>query len=82
MPKLLLINPINPFNIFSFLKSKFGKNNGVVFAPPIGLGYIAAVTPEYWQIKILDEAVAPFHVISALSRFLTAPNSGVERFRM
>jgi radical SAM superfamily enzyme YgiQ (UPF0313 family) len=65
MPRLLLINPINPVNIFSFLKSKFGKNNGVVFVPPIGLGYIAAVTPESWQIKILDEAVDPFEFETA-----------------
>jgi radical SAM superfamily enzyme YgiQ (UPF0313 family) len=65
MPRLLLINPINPVNIFSFLKSKFCKNNGVVFVPPIGLGIIAAVTPEYWQIKILDEAVDPFEFETA-----------------
>jgi len=60
MPRLLLINPINPVNIFSFLKPKFSKNNGVVFVPPIGLGYIAAVTPENWQVSIIDEAVDPF----------------------
>lgn len=60
MPKLLLINPINPVNIFSFLKPNFSKTNGVVFVPPIGLGYIAAVTPKNWQVRIIDEAVDPF----------------------
>jgi radical SAM superfamily enzyme YgiQ (UPF0313 family) len=29
------------------------------------LGYIAAVTPEYWRIKILDEAVDPFEFETA-----------------
>jgi len=60
MPKLLLINPVNPVNIFSFLRPNFSRTNGVVFVPPIGLGYIAAVTPKSWQVKILDEAVDPF----------------------
>jgi radical SAM superfamily enzyme YgiQ (UPF0313 family) len=60
MPKLLLINPVNPVNIFSFLRPSFSRSNGVVFVPPIGLGYIAAVTPKNWQVKILDEAVDPF----------------------
>jgi radical SAM superfamily enzyme YgiQ (UPF0313 family) len=60
MPKLLLINPVNPVNIFSFLKPNFSRTNGVVFVPPIGLGYIAAVTPKSWQVKLLDEAVDPF----------------------
>jgi radical SAM superfamily enzyme YgiQ (UPF0313 family) len=60
MFRLLLINPINPVNIFSFLNPNFSKTNGVVFVPPIGLGYIAAVTPKNWQVKIIDEAVDPF----------------------
>ena len=60
MFRLLLINPINPVNIFSFLNPNFSKTNGVVFVPPIGLGYIAAVTPKNWQVKIKDEAVDPF----------------------
>jgi len=60
VPKLLLINPVNPVNIFSFLSPKTSKNNGVVFVPPIGLGYIAALTPDDWEVKLKDESIAPF----------------------
>jgi radical SAM superfamily enzyme YgiQ (UPF0313 family) len=61
LPKLLLINPINPVSIFSFNKLKGSKNNGFVFVPPIGLGYIAALTPEKWEVKLIDEYIAPFN---------------------
>ena len=58
MPRLLLINPVNPVNIFSFLNPKKAESNGVVFVPPLGLGYIAAVTPGNWDIELADESVA------------------------
>jgi radical SAM superfamily enzyme YgiQ (UPF0313 family) len=60
VPKLLLINPVNPVNIFSFLNPKNSKTNGVAFVPPIGLGYIAALTPSDWEVQLQDESIAPF----------------------
>ena len=65
MPKLLLINPVNPVNIFSFLNPKNSKTNGVAFVPPIGLGYIAALTPADWEIHLQDESIAPFDYVEA-----------------
>jgi radical SAM superfamily enzyme YgiQ (UPF0313 family) len=58
---LLLINPVNSVNIFSYLNPKKAKSNGVAFVPPIGLGYIAAVTPPNWEVKLIDESIEPFH---------------------
>jgi radical SAM superfamily enzyme YgiQ (UPF0313 family) len=60
VPKLLLINPVNSVNIFSYLNPKNAKTNGVALVPPIGLGYIAALTPEDWDVVIKDESIAPF----------------------
>jgi hypothetical protein len=60
MPKLVLINPVDRRNIFSFLNPGRSKSNGVLFAPPIGLGCLAAVTPREWQVELIDESVSPF----------------------
>ena len=48
MPKLLLINPVNP------VKTGLTVNESSRF-PPLGLGIIAALTPLGWEIEILDE---------------------------
>ena len=48
MPKLLLINPVNP------AKTGLTVNKSSRF-PPISLGIIAALTPSDWQIEIVDE---------------------------
>ena len=48
MKKLLLINPRN------FLKEGLLKYEFSNF-PPLGLGIIAALTPDDWEIEILDE---------------------------
>ncbi len=46
--KLLLVNPVNP----KFLK--FGlRQEGRI--PPLALGIIAALTPNDWDVKIVDE---------------------------
>ncbi len=46
--KLLLVNPVNP----EFLK--FGlRSEGRI--PPLALGIIAALTPNDWDVKIVDE---------------------------
>ncbi|MBK7214378.1 MAG: B12-binding domain-containing radical SAM protein [Bacteroidales bacterium] len=51
--KLLLINPINPTDrgFVVNLPSRY---------PPLGLGYVAALTPEHWDVYILDEAFKAF----------------------
>jgi radical SAM superfamily enzyme YgiQ (UPF0313 family) len=46
--KLLLINPISPDN------RGISVNQGQRY-PPLGLGMVAALTPESWDIEILDE---------------------------
>jgi radical SAM superfamily enzyme YgiQ (UPF0313 family) len=63
--KLLLINPINPVNkgFASNLPSRY---------PPLGLGYVAALTPPDWDIYILDEAFKPFEYQDADLVGLTA----------
>lgn len=49
--KLLLINPAQ--------YDKYTKLNlaSVVALPPTGLGYVAALTPSYWDIQIIDENI-------------------------
>jgi len=46
--KLLLINPVNPSRIGLTVNpsSRF---------PPLGLGIVAALTPDDWSVKIIDE---------------------------
>ncbi|MCK5764951.1 MAG: B12-binding domain-containing radical SAM protein [Bacteroidales bacterium] len=51
--KLLLINPANQ------------RRKGLVLArdrifPPMAFGIIAALTPDNWEVEILDESFAPF----------------------
>lgn len=47
MKKLLLINPVGRRS--GYLLSKFST------FPPLGLAYVAAVTPSDWNVKIVDE---------------------------
>ncbi len=47
MKKLLLINPRGPKA--GFMRSAFSS------WPPLGLAYVAAVTPADWQVEIIDE---------------------------
>src|SRR3990172_10241477 len=49
MKKLLLINPANIEH-----QKVIGKKRKVQFMP-LGLSYVAAVTPEHWQIELMDE---------------------------
>ena len=46
--KLILINPINP------VRTGLTVNKSSRF-PPIGLGIVASLTPEPWDIKLIDE---------------------------
>ena len=46
--KLLLINPVNPARV------GLTVNKGSRF-PPISLGIVAKLTPDHWQISLIDE---------------------------
>lgn len=51
--KLLLINPKNKFKHGIYHSADYG-------VPPINLGIIAALTPDHWDVKILDENFEDF----------------------
>lgn len=51
--KLILINPVNP------ARTGLTVNKSSRF-PPISLGIIAALTPDDWEVEILDECWEPF----------------------
>ena len=51
--RLVLINPVNPARV------GLTVNRSSRF-PPIGLGIVAAVTPSFWEVKLLDENWDPF----------------------
>jgi radical SAM superfamily enzyme YgiQ (UPF0313 family) len=51
--KLLLVNPVNP------VRTGLTVNRSSRF-PPIGLGIVAALTPEHWDIALADENWEPF----------------------
>jgi radical SAM superfamily enzyme YgiQ (UPF0313 family) len=70
--KLLLINPVN----------KSGKNMALIAGskyPPIGLGIIAALTPENWDVEIIDENQSEFYFKPADLVALTAFTANVNR---
>ena len=50
---LVLVNPVNPVRtgLAAYKSSRY---------PPIGLGIVAALTPEQWDIVLLDENWKPF----------------------
>jgi radical SAM superfamily enzyme YgiQ (UPF0313 family) len=51
--KLVLINPVNP------VRTGLTVNRSSRF-PPIGLGLIAALTPDSWTVELVDENWEPF----------------------
>jgi radical SAM superfamily enzyme YgiQ (UPF0313 family) len=51
--KLLLINPVNPD------RKGLTVNKSSRF-PPIGLGIVAALTPQSWDVQLIDENWVPF----------------------
>ncbi|MEW6184374.1 MAG: radical SAM protein [Thermodesulfobacteriota bacterium] len=71
MKKLLLINPVGQKS--GFLLSLFST------PPPLSLAYVAAVTPDHWQIKILDENFVPFVFEEADLVGITAFTSNINR---
>jgi radical SAM superfamily enzyme YgiQ (UPF0313 family) len=73
--RLLLINPVNP------VRSGFTMNRSSSF-PPLGLGVIAALTPDTWDIRLIDENVEPFQHCDAdlvgITAFTSAANRAYE----
>src|SRR5690554_1560611 len=70
--RLVLINPSNPCKI------GLTVNKSSRF-PPLGLGIIAALTPEDWDIKIIDENFNTFKYEDADLVGITAFTSSVVR---
>ncbi len=71
MKQLLLINPVGSKS--GYLLSKF-----TTFAP-LSLAYVAAVTPETWNIKVIDENFDCFHYTEADLVAITAFTSNINR---
>jgi radical SAM superfamily enzyme YgiQ (UPF0313 family) len=51
--RLVLVNPVNP------ARTGLTVNRSSRF-PPLGLGIVAALTPEHWEVKLVDENWEPF----------------------
>jgi len=71
MKKLLLINPVGQKS--GYLLSKFSTFS------PLGLAYVAAVTPANWNVKIADENFDPFVYEEADLVAITALTSNINR---
>ena len=71
MKKLLLINPVGKKS--GYLMSRFST-----FAP-LGLAYVAAVTPAKWEVKIIDENYEEFVYEEADLVGITAFTSNITR---
>jgi len=70
--KLLLINPLSTTREGLILHSH-------VIYPPIGLGIVAALTPESWEVEIMDENFERFKFKNADLVGFTALTSSVTR---
>ena len=70
--KLLLINPVNPHRagLAVSLSSRF---------PPLGLGVLAALTPDGWEVALIDENFKPFKYQEADLVGLTAFTAAAPR---
>jgi radical SAM superfamily enzyme YgiQ (UPF0313 family) len=71
MKKLLLINPVGRRS--GYLKSRFSTFS------PLGLAYVAAVTPSHWKVKIIDENFETFEFEEADLVGITAFTSNINR---
>jgi radical SAM superfamily enzyme YgiQ (UPF0313 family) len=70
--KLLLVNPVNPSRVGLTVnpRSRF---------QPLGLGLIAALTPDDWKVEIIDENFVPFEFREVDLVGLTAFTANVTR---
>jgi len=71
MPRLLLINPSN--------EHKGLGNTRATSWPPLNLPYIAALTPDHYDIEVIDENIEPFTFKEADIVGITAYTSSVTR---
>jgi len=73
MKRLVLINPLN--------RERPGLSSvpRVFSGPPLALSMVAAMTPDDWQIEIIDEVSAPFRFRPADLVGLTATTSAAPR---
>ena len=51
-PKLLLINPTMTAN-----GQRLPNAGGIATMEPLGLAYVAALTPPHWDVRIVDEVM-------------------------
>jgi len=68
--KLLLINPVSDYRK-GFVRTEFTRY------PPIAYGIIAALTPDNWEIEIIDESFSDFTYKDADFVGLTAYTSSI-----
>jgi radical SAM superfamily enzyme YgiQ (UPF0313 family) len=71
MPRLLLINPATASKGLGNLRSTSW--------PPLNLPYLAALTPDYYEIEVIDENIEPFEFKKADLVGITAYTSSVTR---
>lgn len=71
MKKLLLINPVGQRS--GYLLSAFSTYS------PLGLAYVAAVTPSHWEVEIADENFDKFEFKEADLVGITAFTSNINR---
>ena len=69
--KLILINPVGQ-------KSGFVLSRFSIF-PPLGLAYIAALTPSSWDVEIIDENIEEFEFKKADLVGITSFTSNINR---
>jgi len=71
MPRLLLINPSNTHKGLGNIRATAW--------PPLNLPYLAAVTPNHYQIEVIDENIEPFEYRNADIVGITAYTATVNR---
>ena len=71
MKKLLLVNPVKRKS--GYLLSRFST------FPPLGLSYVASVTPSDWDVKIADENFEKLEFEDADLVGITAFTSSINR---
>ncbi len=71
-PTLVLVNPVNP------VRTGLTVNASSRF-PPLGLGIVAALTPERYRVVLVDEVVEPLRLEEADLVGITAFTSSAAR---